>query len=99
VKFVVKEWQFSDGSHSLNSLRSNSQRSLIGSSSLLSKTGRKLKITVVEAKDLAAKDKSEKINPYIKLLYGKVSVTGFLLDSEYFHINRLTEVSATFIER
>ncbi|KAH1235998.1 Synaptotagmin-4 [Glycine soja] len=92
VKFVVKEWQFSDGSHSLNSLRSNSQRSLIGSSSLLSKTGRKLKITVVEAKDLAAKDKSEKINPYIKLLYGKVSVTGFLLDSEYFHINRLTEV-------
>ncbi|KAG5014737.1 hypothetical protein JHK85_020873 [Glycine max] len=72
VKFVVKEWQFSDGSHSLNSLRSNSQRSLIGSSSLLSKTGRKLKITVVEAKDLAAKDKSEKINPYIKLLYGKV---------------------------
>ncbi|KAG4398447.1 hypothetical protein AAZX31_08G041200 [Glycine max] len=48
------------------------ERSLIGSSSLLSKTGRKLKITVVEAKDLAAKDKSEKINPYIKLLYGKV---------------------------
>lgn len=61
MKFVVKEWQFSDGSHSLNSLRSNSQRSLIGSSSLLSKTGRKLKITVVEAKDLAAKDKSEKL--------------------------------------
>ncbi|KAK7398912.1 hypothetical protein VNO78_10086 [Psophocarpus tetragonolobus] len=72
VKIVVKEWQFSDGSHSLNSLCANSQRSLIGSSCLLSKTGRKLRITVVEAKDLAAKDKSGKINPYIKLQYGKV---------------------------
>ncbi|KAL2342484.1 hypothetical protein Fmac_003769 [Flemingia macrophylla] len=72
VKIVVKEWQFSDGSHSLNNLRANSQQSLIGSSSLLSKTGRKLRITVVEAKDLAAKDKDGKIDPYIKLQYGKV---------------------------
>ncbi|RDX73488.1 Synaptotagmin-5, partial [Mucuna pruriens] len=72
VKIVVKEWQFSDGSHSFNKLRANSQQSLIGSSSFLSKTGRKLKITVVEAKDLDAKDKSGKIDPYIKLQYGKV---------------------------
>ncbi|XP_020220786.1 synaptotagmin-5 isoform X2 [Cajanus cajan] len=72
VKIVVKEWQFSDGSHSLNNLRANSQQSLIGSSSLLSKTGRKLKITVVEAKDLVAKDKAGKIDPYVKLQYGKV---------------------------
>ncbi|BAT72781.1 C2 and GRAM domain-containing protein [Vigna angularis] len=72
VKIVVKEWQFSDGSHSLNNLRANSQRSLIGSSSLLSKTGRKLKITIVEAKDLVTKDRSGKVSPYVKLQYGKV---------------------------
>lgn len=78
MKIVVKEWQFSDGSHSLNNLRSNSQRSLIGSSTLLSKTGRKLKITIVEAKDLVTKDRSGKVSPYVKLQYGKVSGTGFL---------------------
>ncbi|TKY60932.1 Synaptotagmin-5 protein [Spatholobus suberectus] len=72
VKIIVKEWQFSDGSHSLNNLRANSQRSLVGSSSLLSKTGRKLKITIIEAKDLASKDKFGKFDPYIKLQYGKV---------------------------
>ncbi|ESW32372.1 hypothetical protein PHAVU_002G316700 [Phaseolus vulgaris] len=72
VKIVVKEWQFSDGSHSLNNLRANSQRSLIGSSTLLSKTGRKLKITIVEAKGLVTKDKSGKVSPYVKLQYGKV---------------------------
>ncbi|KAK7320035.1 hypothetical protein RJT34_04764 [Clitoria ternatea] len=72
VKIVVKEWQFSDGSHSLNNLRANSRQPLIGSSNILSKTGRKLNITVVEAKDLAAKDKCGKFDPYIKLQYGKV---------------------------
>ncbi|XP_027340284.1 synaptotagmin-4-like isoform X2 [Abrus precatorius] len=72
VKIVVKEWQFSDGSHSLNNLHASSRQSLIGSSNLLSKTGRKLKITVVEAKDLAARDKFGKFEPYIKLQYGKV---------------------------
>ncbi|XP_061345008.1 uncharacterized protein LOC133290881 [Gastrolobium bilobum] len=71
ARIVVKEWQFSDGSHSLNNLHSSSQQSLNGSS-LLSRTGRKLKITVVEAKDLAAKDKFGKFEPYIKLQYGKV---------------------------
>ncbi|KAI4347187.1 hypothetical protein L6164_008022 [Bauhinia variegata] len=71
VKIVVKEWQFADGSRSLNNLRINSQRSLNGLSNLLSGTGRKLNITVVEAKDLI-KDKSGKVDPYMKLQYGKV---------------------------
>ncbi|KAK7251614.1 hypothetical protein RIF29_34960 [Crotalaria pallida] len=72
VRIVVKEWQFSDGSHSLNNLHASSQKSLARSSNLPSKTGRKLNITVVEAKELDAKDKCGKIDPYIKLQYGKV---------------------------
>ncbi|XP_019457985.1 PREDICTED: extended synaptotagmin-1-like isoform X2 [Lupinus angustifolius] len=71
VSIVVKEWQFSDGSHSLNNIRANSQQSLNGSSNLQLKTGRKLIITVVEGKDLATKDKSGKFDPYFKLQYGK----------------------------
>ncbi|XP_028786874.1 extended synaptotagmin-1-like [Neltuma alba] len=71
VRIVVKEWQFSDGSHSLNNFRLNSQHSLNGSSPLLPRTGRKLNITVVEGKNLSAKDKSGKFEPYIKLQYGK----------------------------
>ncbi|XP_058732343.1 synaptotagmin-5-like [Vicia villosa] len=74
VKIVVKEWQFSDGSHSMTNLSASSQKSLKGSSNLLSKTGRKLKITVVEAKDLAASDRFGKFDPYVKLQYGKVVV-------------------------
>lgn len=54
VSIVVKEWQFSDGTHSLNNLRNNSQQSLNGSSNIQLRTGKKLKITVVEGKDLAA---------------------------------------------
>lgn len=73
VSIVVKEWQFSDGTHSLNNLRNNSQQSLNGSSNIQLRTGKKLKITVVEGKDLAAaKEKSGKFDPYIKLQYGKV---------------------------
>ncbi|KAJ1379535.1 Synaptotagmin-like mitochondrial-lipid-binding domain [Sesbania bispinosa] len=72
VSIVVKEWQFSDGSYSLNNLRTSSQQSLNGSSNLQLRTGRKLNITVVEGKDLAAKDKAGKFDPYIKLQYGKV---------------------------
>ncbi|XP_061357579.1 synaptotagmin-5-like isoform X2 [Gastrolobium bilobum] len=72
VSIVVKEWQFSDGSHSLNNLRSSSQQSLNGSSNLQLRTGRKLNVTIVEGKDLAAKEKSGKFDPYIKLQYGKV---------------------------
>lgn len=73
MSIVVKEWQFSDGTHSLNKLRNNSQQSLNGSSNLQLKTGKKLNITVIEGKDLAAaKDKYGKFDPYIKLQYGKV---------------------------
>ncbi|XP_030521547.1 synaptotagmin-5 isoform X2 [Rhodamnia argentea] len=72
VRLVLKEWQFSDGSHSLNNFLVNSQNSLNGSSNLLSKTGRKLNITVVEGKDLISKDRNGKCEPYVKLQYGKV---------------------------
>ncbi|KAJ7975131.1 putative Synaptotagmin [Quillaja saponaria] len=71
VSLVLEEWQFSDGSHSLNNSRISSQQSLYGSSHLLSRTGRKINITVVEGNDLTVKDKSGKCNPYIKLQYGK----------------------------
>ncbi|XP_015882982.2 synaptotagmin-4 [Ziziphus jujuba] len=69
VKLVLKEWQFSDGSQSLNNLR---VRSLYGSSNFLSKTGRKINVTVVEGKDLYVKDRTRKLDPYVKLQYGKV---------------------------
>ncbi|ESW24745.1 hypothetical protein PHAVU_004G156400 [Phaseolus vulgaris] len=73
VSIVVKEWQFSDGSHSLNSIRStNSQQSINGSPNIQLKTGRKISVIVVEGKDLAARDKSGKFDPYVKLQYGKV---------------------------
>ncbi|CAB4281293.1 unnamed protein product [Prunus armeniaca] len=68
VKLVLKEWQFSDGSHVDNSLVS-SRRSLFGSSNFLPITGRKVNITVLEGKDL--KDRSGKCDPYVKLQYGK----------------------------
>jgi len=35
VKLVVKEWQFSDGSLSLNKFNVSSQKSMYGSSNLL----------------------------------------------------------------
>ncbi|KAK3225323.1 hypothetical protein Dsin_005185 [Dipteronia sinensis] len=72
VKLVLKEWQFSDGSHSLNNFRVGSQQSLNGSSNFLSITGRKVSITVVEGTDLVLKDKSGKFDPYVKLQYGKI---------------------------
>ncbi|KAI6674210.1 hypothetical protein NL676_002116 [Syzygium grande] len=71
VSLVLKEWQFSDGSHSLNNFLVNSGNSSNGSSNLLSKTGRKLNITVVEGKDLISKDRNGKCEPYVKLQYGK----------------------------
>ncbi|KAM5571170.1 synaptotagmin-5 [Rosa sericea] len=70
VKLVLKEWQFSDGSHVLDNLSSRS--SLFGSSNFLPRTGRKVNITVVEGKDLIAKDRSGKCAPYVKLQYGKI---------------------------
>lgn len=73
MSLVLKEWQFSDGSHSLESSRL-SRNSLSGSSNLLSTTGRKIYITVVEGKDLIMKDRNGKCEPYVKLQYGKVTM-------------------------
>lgn len=72
VKLVLKEWQFSDGSHSLSHLRNSSRQSLNSSSNFLPRTGRKISMTIVEGKDLVANNKSGKCNPYVKLQYGKV---------------------------
>lgn len=72
VKLVLKEWQFSDGSHVLDNYRISPQRSLFGSSNFRPRTGRKVNITVVEGKDLIGKDRSGKCNPYVKLQYGKI---------------------------
>ncbi|KAG7944615.1 hypothetical protein I3843_15G110900 [Carya illinoinensis] len=71
VTLVLKEWQFSDGSHTLNSFHLSSNQSLNGSSTSLSRTGRKISITVVEGKDLLAKDKPGKCGQYVKMQYGK----------------------------
>lgn len=73
VQLVLKEWQFSDGSISLrSSIGSQSHPSMYGSSSLQSKTGRKLMVTVAEGRNLTGRDKSGKCDPYVKLQYGKV---------------------------
>ena len=72
VRLVLKEWQFSDGSHSLNSYHLSLRQSINGTSTVLARTGRKINITVVEGKDLIAKEKSGKCDPYVKLQYGKV---------------------------
>ncbi|KAK9278588.1 hypothetical protein L1049_028160 [Liquidambar formosana] len=71
VRLVMKEWQFSDGSHCLSNYSLSSEQSLYGSSNFLSRTGRKINVTVVEGKDLIAKDKSRKADPFVKLQYGK----------------------------
>ncbi|XP_052179915.1 synaptotagmin-5 [Diospyros lotus] len=71
VKLVLKEWQFSDGSYTLNGFQLDSRHSLSGSSNLLHGTGRKICVTIVEGKDLALKDKIRKSDPYVKVQYGK----------------------------
>lgn len=72
VRLVLKEWLFSDGSHSSTNLNASSRHSLGSSSNYFSTTGRKICITVVEGKDLLVKDKIGKSDPYVKLQYGKV---------------------------
>nr|XP_043636776.1 uncharacterized protein LOC122607790 [Erigeron canadensis] len=71
VKLTLKEWQFSNGLHSLSgSQLSTRASSLYGSTSnLQSRTGRKFYVTVVEGKELLEKDRSGK--SYVKLQYGK----------------------------
>lgn len=80
LRLVLKEWQFSDGSHSLSKSNGSSRHSLYGSAHLTSRTGRKIYITVVEGKNLTAKDKAGKYDPYVKLQYGKVSSLVFMPD-------------------
>ncbi|XP_051137774.1 synaptotagmin-5-like isoform X2 [Andrographis paniculata] len=70
VRLALKEWQFSDGSHSMSSFGTSSSSSPTGSSNQLSRTGRRICITVVEGKDLIVKDKVGK-SAYVKLQYGK----------------------------
>ncbi|KDP20126.1 hypothetical protein JCGZ_05895 [Jatropha curcas] len=72
VKLVLKEWQFSDGSHSFNKLRTSSRQSVDSISNLFSRTGRKINVVVMEGRDLTTKEKSGKCDPYVKLQYGKV---------------------------
>ncbi|XP_043812421.1 synaptotagmin-5 isoform X4 [Manihot esculenta] len=76
VKLVLKEWQFSDGSHSFNKFRVSSRQSTDGLSNVLSRTGRKVNVIVVEGKDLTTKERSGKCDPYVKLQYGKGSTAG-----------------------
>ncbi|CAL9059145.1 uncharacterized protein LOC135651753 isoform X1 [Musa acuminata AAA Group] len=72
VRLILKEWQFSDGSVSLsNSTNSAAQLLMYNSHNLQLRTGRKLKVTVVEGRSLSTKDKSGKCDPYVKLQYGK----------------------------
>ncbi|KAL6556823.1 MYF24 [Orobanche hederae] len=71
VRLVLKEWQFSDGSHSLTSFGTGSRHRVSGPSNYLSKTGRKICITVIEGKDLVVKDKIGRSDPYVKMQYGK----------------------------
>ena len=70
VKLTLKEWQFSDGLHTLSGSQLSSRSSLFGSSVFQPRTGRKIYVTVVEGKELLEKDKSGK--SYVKLQYGKV---------------------------
>lgn len=75
VKLTLKEWQFSDGLHSLSgSQLSTRGSSLYGlgsgsTSNFQPRTGRKIYVTVVEGKELLEKDRSGK--SYVKLQYGK----------------------------
>ncbi|RZC58060.1 hypothetical protein C5167_005365 [Papaver somniferum] len=72
VRLVLKEWQFADGSVSSNNTSViGSQRSMNRPSDDHPRTGRKIKLTVVEGRDLVVKDKAGKSNAYVKLQYGK----------------------------
>ncbi|XP_042388775.1 extended synaptotagmin-1-like isoform X1 [Zingiber officinale] len=64
VRLVLREWQFSDGSTILSKSVPHY---------LQTRTERKLKVTVLEGRNLATKDKSGKCDPYVKLQYGKAS--------------------------
>ncbi|KAJ9550563.1 hypothetical protein OSB04_014608 [Centaurea solstitialis] len=71
VKLTLKEWQFSDGLHTLSGSHLSTRASSLyaGSSNFQPRTGRKIYVTVVEAKELLEKDKT--VKSYVKLQYGK----------------------------
>uniref|UniRef100_A0A1D1Z976 Ras GTPase-activating protein 4 n=1 Tax=Anthurium amnicola TaxID=1678845 RepID=A0A1D1Z976_9ARAE len=70
VRLVLKEWQYSNGSNGLNNSASITyQPSISGASNIQLRTGRKLKITIMEGRNLLAK--SGKCDPYVKMQYGK----------------------------
>ncbi|XP_010549122.1 PREDICTED: extended synaptotagmin-1 [Tarenaya hassleriana] len=71
VRLVLKEWHFSDGSHSLSSIHQTSSQLFDGSSNFLAKTGRKITVTVLAGKNLVLKDKNGKCDAFVKLHYGK----------------------------
>lgn len=76
MSLVVKEWQYSDGSTSVNNpvVARPLQPSIHSSLSHQFRTGRRLKVTVVEGRNLGIKEKSGRCDPYLKLYYGKVSL-------------------------
>jgi C2 domain len=77
---MVEEWQYSDGSTSVNNpvVPRAVQPSIQGSPSHQSRTGRRLKVTVVEGRNLATKERSGKCDPYVKLYYGKVNFSFYI---------------------
>eukprot|EP00249_Psilotum_nudum_P016358 c25782_g1_i1 orf=445-2988(-) len=71
VKLVMKEWQFGDGLTS-SSVVPGAQGAFGIWPSFQMATGRNLKVTVVEGRNLTAKDRFGKSDPYVKLRYGKI---------------------------
>lgn len=73
VRLLMKEWHFMDGSRTdsdaVNGNVSNKWHFLPSFEAL---TGRTLRITIMEGRNLAAKDRSGKSDPYVRLRYGKV---------------------------
>ncbi|KAJ3694418.1 hypothetical protein LUZ60_009898 [Juncus effusus] len=65
----VKEWQYADGTTSVNSPLA----SYSSIPSIQSRTGRKLKVSVLEGRNLSVKDKFSKCDPFVKLHYGKAA--------------------------
>ncbi|KAJ7294164.1 hypothetical protein O6H91_Y274600 [Diphasiastrum complanatum] len=73
VRLTMKEWLFHDSSKPLASDTSMEHQNTLGSWPVLpSRTGRKLKVIVLEGRNLAPKDRTGKSDPYLRIQYGKV---------------------------